>query len=244
MTSRPLPKKTLKNMFLKTLWEHRLGGRWASNGHSVNGILRVTLPHQFELSNLSGDRHDKYALTKEEYDLALEGIEELQRDGFLKNDPTQGDPEFKALTEKGKKAVQQQLEDMKLPSVRIEEVLSREELLNAVRDDFLDSKFDAAIRRAFLMVEEAVRARAKQPASAIGQDLMATAFSPKNGVLRHRDAQPNTGEPQAFFMLFAGAYGWFRSPHMHRSVGCDDPQEAAQILGLANLLLNLVDESV
>jgi hypothetical protein len=31
---------------------------------------------------------------------------------------------------------------------------------------------------------------------------------------------------------------------MHRIVGCDDQQVVAQILGFANLLLNLVDECV
>jgi hypothetical protein len=92
-------------MFLKTLWEHkRPGGQFTGHAWSVGQLVRSTLPIFLKLPNLNNDVRQPYALTKEEQDVLLEGVEELQRDGFLKNDPNQSH-EFKALTDKGLKVV-------------------------------------------------------------------------------------------------------------------------------------------
>jgi uncharacterized protein (TIGR02391 family) len=119
--------------------------------------------------------------------------------------------------------------------------VSSETLLNAVRDDYINGKYEAAISAAFKMVEEAVRAKATQPAGVTGHDLMVAAFSDKKGVLKHPDAH-TTSEQQALYLLFDGCNGWFRNPTAHRTVGYKDPHEAAHILGLANLLLGMVDK--
>jgi uncharacterized protein (TIGR02391 family) len=246
MITRPVPKEILKKMFLKVLWEHkRPGGKFASHGSSVGAILDSTLPFYFELKNDAGDdaRWKKWSLTKQERDDALLGVEELQRDGFLRNDPDQGSPDHKTLTEKGLQCAVQDLADMKLPSVDIEKVLSRGDLLNRVRGDYLNGEYDSAILKAFKQVEEAVRAKAKQPPSVTGHDLMVAAFAPSKGGLKSPEAK-TASEEQALFFLFDGANGWFRNPTAHRTVGYQDPHEAAQILALANLLLDMVDTCV
>ena len=76
-----------------------------------------------------------------------------------------------------------------------------------------------------------------------GHDLMVAAFAPGKGVLKSPEAK-TASEEQALFFLFAGANGWFRNPNAHRTVGYQDPHEAAQILALANLLLDMVDKCV
>jgi uncharacterized protein (TIGR02391 family) len=231
-------------MFLKVLWEHkRPGGRFTSNSWGVDSILASTLAFFFELENPDAEnrRWTQWALTTQEREDALLGIEELQRSGFLRDDPGQRSPNFKLLTEKGAKYAAQELAKMTLPSVNIEEVISRDDLLDLVRDDFINGQFEFAIMKAFKQVEVAVRAKAKQSASMVGQDLMAAAFSVGKGVLKHPDAQ-TTSEEQALFFLFAGSNGWFRNPTHHRNCQYDSPHEAAQILALANLLLDMVDK--
>jgi uncharacterized protein (TIGR02391 family) len=245
MTPRPLTKTVLKNMFLKTLWEHkRPGGKFVSNGSSVGGILKSTLPFFFDLKNIDGDsKYQQFALTKQEYEDALLGVEELQRSGFLRDDPSQSSSEFKILTDKGQTYAVKDLANMVLPSVDIEEVLSRDDLLNLVRQDYMNGDFDSAIMKAFRQVEIAVRAKSGQSASVVGHDLMVAAFNPGKGVLKHPDAK-TPSELQAFFFLFDGSNGWFRNPTAHRAVGYQNANEAAQILGLANLLLDMVEKCV
>jgi uncharacterized protein (TIGR02391 family) len=247
MVPRPLTKELLKKMFLKTLWETRKGGKLKESSSGVGSILHShsgSLAWLFKLPNLqSGVVRPEYRLTDKERMLAFEGVEELQRDGYLMNEPGRENNDFKILTEKGRKVVEQELTDMKLPSVDIEKVLSRPVLLNLVKDNYLNGRYDSAIRDAFLLVEEVVRAKARQAPNVVGHNLMAAAFSPGNRVLTHPDAK-TVEEERGMFFLFAGANGWFRNPTAHRTVGYEDPHEVAQILALANLLLDIVDKCV
>jgi uncharacterized protein (TIGR02391 family) len=241
---RPLTKDLLKQMYLKALWEAtRPNGKLSGTSHGVDSILNrysSNLASLFQLPNLNKDVRSQWSLTEEEWRLALQGVEELQRDGFIMNDPGQGNDNFKILTEKGRNVAEQQLGDMKLPSVDIEKILSRADLLNRVRGDYLNGEYDSAILKAYKQVEEAVRAKAKQPPSVTGHDLMVAAFAPNKGVLKSPEAK-TASEVQALYLLFDGANGWFRNPTAHRTVGYQDAHEAAQILALANLLLDMVD---
>jgi uncharacterized protein (TIGR02391 family) len=247
MTTRPVPKEVLKKMFLKVLLEAtRPNGKLSGMSHGVDGILHrytSSLAWLFQLPNLAKGVNSQWSLTHEEWRLALQGVEELQRDGFLMNDPGQGNDNFKILTDKGRTVAEQDLADMELPSVDIEKVLSRADLLNRVRGDYINGEYDSAILKAFKQVEEAVRAKAKQAPSVTGHDLMVAAFAPNKGVLKNPEAK-TASEEQAVFFLFAGANGWFRNPTAHRTVGYQDAHEAAQILALANLLLDMVDRCV
>jgi hypothetical protein len=48
-------------------------------------------------------------------------------------------------------------------------------------------------------------------------------------------------EREARAHLFAGAIGSYKNPQSHRHVGLEDPDEAAEIIMLANHLLRIVE---
>ena len=88
-------------------------------------------------------------------------------------------------------------------------------------------------------VEVGVRDTAGLSARDLGTDLMRKAFDPATGPLT--DHSTEKGEREARSHLFAGAIGSYKNPHSHRDVALDDPDEAAEIIMLANHLLRIVD---
>jgi len=104
---------------------------------------------------------------------------------------------------------------------------------------FLRGEFDSAVLQAMKAVEVAVREAAGLPASAIGVKLMHEAFAPAKGKLTDVDAEPS--EQMARMALFAGAIGSYKNPQSHRDVNLDNPEEAVELIMLANHLLRIVD---
>ena len=224
--SRPLPKSALKKMFLKVL--HETGGPM-----DYTGIVRIRIAKYFEISPLS----------HEEQSEAIRGVKELDRAGYITEDPIQLSDKFKVLTAEGKRVVNQSLEDMRLPSIDIDHLINRDDLRDKIRDYYLSGEYETAIFKAFKLLEETVRNKAGQPSDVLGADLMSKAFNTGSGILKHPDAQINA-ENDAFHILMRGAIMWFKNPSSHRTVGYDDTEEVAHILAFANLLLNMVDQCV
>lgn len=121
--------------------------------------------------------------------------------------------------------------------------LRKEALNQKIRDKvsrlFEHGQYDTAVFEAMKAVEVAVRTAAGLTARDIGKDLMRKAFDVNAGSLT--DMQAEIAERQARSDLFAGAIGSYKNPHSHRNVALDDPDEAAEIIMLANHLLRIVD---
>jgi uncharacterized protein (TIGR02391 family) len=100
-------------------------------------------------------------------------------------------------------------------------------------------KYDTAIFEATKAVEVAVRAAAGLTTKDIGTHLMRKAFDPRTGALT--DMETDEGEREARSALFAGVIGSYKNRHSHRKEVLDDPDEAAEIIMLANHLLRIVD---
>src|SRR5262245_59012681 len=207
--SRPLGKELLKKMALKGMAECRPGGRFSGYGDSVTDgtIVQHLIPEVFETGRL----------TPEEFIQANRAVFELERDGFIMHDPRQSSP-FKMLTDLGKKVVADSVDKMRLTAIDIGQILSRDDLLALVRDDFNASEYETALFKAFRHLEESVRTKAGQPAAAIGVNLMTAAFKPNGGILKHPGAQVDS-ESEALHHLMRGAIGWFKNPSSHRTIG-------------------------
>jgi len=229
--SRPLPMQILKKMFLKVLHEHkRPGGAYKDHGWDYEGIVREKLTEFFKIERLSEQEHAD----------GLRAVYELERDGFIMQDPSQSGA-FKILTQRGLQVVDQSLDEMRLPSIDIDQLLKRHKLRDKVHDDYVSGDYESAIFKAFKLLEETVRAKAEQPPEMIGAELMSKAFRPSGGILKHPNAK-TPAEEEALHLLMRGAIMWFKNPSSHRTVGFNDPEQAAHVLCFANLLLDLVDE--
>src|SRR5262245_2343710 len=95
----------LKKLFLKSLYEHRrLDGRFQSHGWATRSVIDK-IPYLYpELA----------PLTEQEKHLFLRAVYELERDGYVWTDPTQGG-EHMILSPLGNKVAAEELEKMKLP---------------------------------------------------------------------------------------------------------------------------------
>ena len=111
------------------------------------------------------------------------------------------------------------------------------ELREEVLPLFRRGQFETAVFAALRLVEVAVRRASGLGQEVIGVSLMKEAF--KEGG-RLADASLEAGEQQAYMALFWGAIGSFKNPTSHRIVQLEEPQQAVEVIFLANLLLGVV----
>lgn len=121
--------------------------------------------------------------------------------------------------------------------------IPKDALHRRIREDvwalYHRGKYDTAVFEAMKAVEVAVRTAAGLPDTDLGVSLMRNAFHVTTGPLT--DPTRDVGEREARAHLFAGAVGSYKNPHSHRNVALTDPDEAAEIIMLANHLLRIVD---
>lgn len=120
--------------------------------------------------------------------------------------------------------------------------LPKETLHPYIREDvwalYHRGKYDTAVFEGMKGVEVTVR-NASKLSTLLGRDLMRKAFDVDDGPLTDKTA--DRSERQAMSDLFAGAIGAYKNPHSHRRVALNDPDEAAEIILLANHLIRIAD---
>ncbi len=126
---------------------------------------------------------------------------------------------------------------------RVARILPKEVLHPRIADKvwcaFVRGDFDVAVFQAMKGVEVFVREATRLPDTCIGRVLMQEAFKPEGGVLTDMDMGKD--EKAARMQLFSGAIGAYKNPNSHRDVHMNDPQEAMEVIMLANHLMRIVD---
>ena len=163
----------------------------------------------------------------------------LEGQGLLVRDPRQNRSQDWRLSRRAEQLAKEPEPYRAFSARRI----SKEALHPAIREDvwalYHRGKYDTAVFEAMKAVEVAVREASGLAAKDIGSPLMRRAFDVNGGPLTDATAEP--AERQALSDLFAGTIGAYKNAQSHRKVGLDDPDEAAEIVMLANHLLRIVD---
>lgn len=203
---------------------------------------KITPSHvEADLFPPTGD-HPGYPrrLMAETHQALREAWQWLEREGVLVPEAGDlGNSPWRVLSRRAKKFKDEQ----EFVRFEVGRRIPRESLNARIRDKvwmaFMRSDFDVAAFQAMKAVEVAVREATGQPNSVIGVKLMRDAFSPSSGKLTDTSADP--GEQSARMELFTGAIGSYKNPQSHRDVNLENPEEAIEIILLANHLLRIVD---
>ncbi len=127
-------------------------------------------------------------------------------------------------------------------SRRIERDKLHPRIAQTVWSAYMRGEYDVAVFQAMKAVEVFVREAGGYGSNDLGVDLMRKAFHEDNGLLTDKGVERS--ERQARSALFAGAIGSYKNPYSHREVDLNDPDEALEIVYLANHLLRIVDGRV
>jgi uncharacterized protein (TIGR02391 family) len=124
-------------------------------------------------------------------------------------------------------------------SRRIEKHKLHPKIAQTVWSAYMRGEYEVAVFQAMKAVEVYVRDAGGFSADDLGVDLMRKAFHEEKGPLTDKSVAKS--ERQATSSLFAGAIGSYKNPHSHRDVNLNNPDEAMEIVSLANHLLRIVD---
>jgi len=167
-----------------------------------------------------------------------EALNWLVAAGFIIRDWGQHEEYFRLTRRAEKIEREEDLHDYSMARMIPREMM-HSSLPTNVWTNFVAGEYATAVFSAMRQVEISVREASGHGHAIVGVDLMRKAFHPETGPLRKVDDE--TAEREALMHLFAGAIGSYKNPHSHRRVDLEDPMEAAQIIMLANHLLQIVE---
>jgi hypothetical protein len=120
----------------------------------------------------------------------------------------------------------------------------------AIKDDELrercldlllrSGKADTAVRDATVVLEDRVRRAAQLGNEFYGTGLIDKALNPTKGAL---EFEGTAQEREGLYQLFRGTVGFFKNPTSHRIVADYKSTRARQVVGLIDVLLQLLQEA-
>ena len=128
--------------------------------------------------------------------------------------------------------------DMIPVDLLFERLVTDDRLSQATRTRFRSRNFADAVEAAFKCLDNTVKEKSGLR-DKVGSDLMFTAFSEKNPLLRLNELSSITerNEQEGYKHLFAGAMKGIRNPRAHEHELIDDPKVALELLAFANHLM-------
>ena len=123
-------------------------------------------------------------------------------------------------------------------------VVQDDGLRRVCRKLFADGYYALAVLKAWIYIDNMVRQKSRIIGKD-GADLMRAAFSPKNPVLRLNDMRSRSDEnqQQGYMEIFAGSMIGIRNPRAHEHNLDDNPEEALEMLVMANHLMRMLNQS-
>lgn len=133
-----------------------------------------------------------------------------------------------------------QTPDLEKTSVLFDALITEAVLRDTTRQLFLDGHYALAVEEAYKCLNNIVKSRSRLTAD--GADLMRTAFTPKNPVLRLNalKTESQRNQQQGYMDIFAGCMIGIRNPRAHEHHYLDEPHIALEMLSLANHLFRLI----
>jgi len=229
--SPPLTKDVLKKMFIKVLYEHTSEfGLYNHITSDYRDVLHETMVEFFNISHL----------TEDEFQEGIRAVRELECYGYIQTKLDADNDECKELTEKGKLIAVQNIEEMQLPNVDIDLVLTRYDLREEVLIDFLLGEYETAIKKAFFLIETKVRDNAVHPTVLLENENISNFFVTREGKIKEDKNSDMSKKLKTFHFKLLGDIMWYKTVSNR-----DDIEEkamiTAQILGFVNFHLKLVD---
>jgi uncharacterized protein (TIGR02391 family) len=166
----------------------------------------------------------------------------LEREGLLLTPVGQHDRDWVCVTPRGRSLLSKENFDAYRHSLLFPRRTLHPAIASSTLPLFIRGHYDTVVFEAFRAVEVAVRDAAKLPQAMVGTGLMRTAFALNSGPLT--DTSLVAAEQQATADLFAGAMGLFKNPTSHRIAAISKPEDAVDLVMLANYLLRLVEQRV
>lgn len=168
----------------------------------------------------------------------------LDRAGYVMTDERAGGGQWRTLTTTGRETLSRPVVDV-LRRIRAGKLLPETlhpRIEAQARADWNAGDFESAIFKSCREVEIAVReALGLEGTGLIGVGVINAAFG-SNGPLV--DAGQDPGEREGTRAAYAGLIGAFKNPGSHRHFSPDDPVQAAEIIGFADLLMRMLGDRV
>lgn len=230
--SLPLTKDILKKMFVKVLYEHTAeDGLYKHLSSDYTFILRETMVEFFNISYL----------TEEEFEEGARAVKDLERFGYIQTDLDGENDDHKELTENGRRVALRGMDEINLPNVNIDSILTRYDLREVSLDEFLKGSYDSAIQNAFILLEGKIRENIMRPSILLENDKISSFYVTAEGAIKENKNSEMSKKLKTLHFKLIGDIMWYKSAADTQSEE-EKAVIAAQILSFVNLHLKLVDQ--